>query len=96
MYIDPIPGIEIIEPETLPQEDDVLAGYELIPEPVGTCCCGLLRKRANPKKMRTRGWLASVLSACIFLPLAVVPCFMSCSYETRVLRPVYVKRKNLH
>lgn len=79
---DPIPGIPIVEPKTMPKPGDRLIGYEQIPAE------GEKFVTPRPSHMKTRGWVSVVLLTIFMWPLAVVPCFTSCSYY-QMQRPVY-------
>jgi hypothetical protein len=80
---EPIPGVPIVEPKTTPRPGDRLIGYELIPDDDQT-----FLSPPRPSHMRTRGWVSVVLLVLFAWPLAVVPCFTSCSYK-QMQRPVY-------
>jgi hypothetical protein len=88
IYPNPIPGILIGEPETIPGIDDVLIGYKLLRAPTGYLV------QPSPLKMNTRGWLGVVALAVLFWPISCVPCCLSCSY-TDIQIPVYEKPVSL-
>lgn len=85
---EPIPGIPIVEPESLPMPGDRLIGYEQIP------AAGKTFVTPRPSQMKTRGWVSIVVLALFMWPLAFVPCFTSCSYY-QMQRPVYSNAKEL-
>lgn len=82
LYPDPIPGVPIVEPDTIPISGEVVIGYELIKN------SGTLFTAANPKKMSKVGWFSVIGLLICCWPCAFIPCITSCSYES-VQRPVY-------
>lgn len=89
LYDEPVPGIRVVDPENMPLPGEQLLGYELIRFPDNTYCGGKVHMHPRPSKMTTRGWMATIFAGLMFFPIACVPCFMTCSYDTRVMRPVY-------
>ena len=83
LYPEPVPGIPIVEPETIPRPDDVLVGYEVVrPHKLG------FLTKPKPKRMNIVGWVAVAAATVLFFPVMCVPCCMSFSYSD-YQRPVY-------
>ena len=88
-YKHPIAGIKIAAPRTSPKPGEVLIGYDLEAFDGDTCFAGTAHCAPRPTKMNSRGWFGTLAMAFVCFPLTCVPCFMSCSYDDRVMRPVY-------
>lgn len=83
LYPEPVPGIPIVEPETIPHPNDVLVGYEVVrPHKLG------FLTKPRPKRMNIVGWVAVAAATVLFFPVMCVPCCLSCSYS-EYQRPVY-------
>lgn len=85
LYENPIPGIEIIEPEIPPGVNDVLLGYRII-EVEKNCFV-----KPNPSRMNIGGWLLFGVLMVVFWPISCIPCCINSSYNT-VQVPVYGAR----
>ena len=83
LYPEPVPGIPIVEPETVPHPNDILVGYEIVrPRKLG------FLTKPRPKRMNIVGWAAVAAATVLFFPVMCVPCCISCSYS-EYQRPVY-------
>ena len=83
LYPEPVQGIPIVEPETIPHPNDILVGYEVVrPHKLG------FLTKPKPKRMNIVGWVAVAAATVLFFPVMCVPCCMSCSYS-EYQRPVY-------
>jgi hypothetical protein len=89
LYDTSIPGITICPPVREPGPNDVLLGYELADDHPDTCLGGAFHTSPKPGKMNGVGWFSTIGLFLCFFPLGCVPCFMKCSYNTHVQRPVY-------
>lgn len=85
IYKEPISGVPIMEPLVLPEQGDVLLGYELYDKK------GLITP-PHIEKMNTRGWISVLICAIVFFPVMCLPCCMGCSYSMYQC-PVYGKEK---
>lgn len=82
MLSQPVVGIPIIEPKNVPLPGQVIIGYEVVDTSKS------ILQKPNPKRMNATGWFSFIgLLVCCW-PVAIVPCFTSCSYDT-YQRPVY-------
>ena len=59
LFDEPIPGMEVVDPEFPPGEGEDFLGYELVRYPTKTCCGGEMHCSPRPVKMSLRGWAAS-------------------------------------
>lgn len=84
LHKQPVVGLEIREPETVPEPGDVLLGYRVISMPKSTFT------KPEPKKLGATGWISVALLAIIFWPVSCVPCCISACYPSYQL-PVYGK-----
>jgi len=89
LYDTSIPGITICPPAREPGHGDVFMGYELVDDHTDTCLGGAFHTSPKPGKMNGVGWFSTIGLCLCFFPLGCVPCFMKCSYNTHVQRPVY-------
>lgn len=81
----PYEGIMMIEPNPLPQEEDVLIGYRLIrfSDEEGVFM------RPRPQLLSKVGWVTSILMFFVCWPLTCVPCVLTSCYPDTVQIPVY-------
>lgn len=82
LYPDPIDGVPIIEPVTLPLPGEVIVGYELLKKN------DAFFHKPEPKRMNKYAWFSVIGLVICCWPCAFVPCVTNCSYDT-VQRPVY-------
>lgn len=81
---DPLPGIRIKPPISIPSSSDILIGYELYIDD-----SHYMFVRPNPKKMKKRGWVAVFVALFCFFPATCVPCCLGCCYHETYQRPIY-------
>lgn len=83
VYMIPIEGIPIIEPENEPLPGEVLLGYRIL---YGNNKPLFIKPR--PNRMNTLGWVSVVLGFMFFFPITCIPCCLSCSYS-ECQQPIY-------
>jgi hypothetical protein len=88
LYPEPIKGVPIVEPETIPEPGQVIIGYELVPPLPPPKGLKQLFHKPEPRRMNTAGVLGVLALLLCFWPCAAVPCFTACSYD-QCQRPVY-------
>lgn len=88
IYPTPVPGIPIIAPEYIPLPGQVIVGYQMVKNKD-------MFMKPDPKRMNKKGFISIIALLLCCWPLACIPCFTSCSYDT-CQRPVYnfVKKEN--
>lgn len=86
LYPEPVAGVPIVMPDDPQSSDEELIGYELI-----SYGRGRMFTKPRPTKMSPIGWASVVLLSILCWPLAVIPCCMTCSYNT-YQRPVFKKK----
>jgi hypothetical protein len=84
LHKDPLPGIRIKAPITLPSSSDILLGYKIY-----TVDNDGIFSKPDPIKMTNRGWIAVAVAFFCFFPATCVPCFLGCSYDETYQRPIY-------
>jgi len=80
IHKDPLPGIRIKSPISIPSSSDIIIGYELYVDD-----SHYMFVKPNPEKMRKKGWVALVC----FFPPTCVPCCLGCCYHETYQRPIY-------
>jgi len=83
IFLRPIEGIPIVEPEYGPLPGEILLGYKIIYGDNAP-----LFVKPKPDRMSTLGWICVILGVIIFWPLSCIPCCLSYSY-TECQVPVY-------
>jgi hypothetical protein len=83
IFMTPIEGIPMIEPEYEPIPGEILLGYRIV---YGQDTPLFVKPR--PKRMNTLGWVSVVIGLIFFWPVSCVPCCLSYSYSESQ-QPVY-------
>jgi len=83
IFMTPIEGIPIIEPEYEPLPGEILLGYRIIYRQDTLKCVN-----PRPKRMNTIGWASVIIGLIFFWPVSCIPCCLSYSYYESQ-QPVY-------
>jgi len=83
IFMTPIEGIPIIEPEYESLPGEILLGYRIV---YGNDNLKWVNPR--PKRMNTIGWVSVIVGLIFFWPVSCIPCCLSYSYSESQ-QPVY-------